>query len=264
MLNKVNWTLAWGICGGLIVILAAITQWRDSLKQKQAADESKVEQQKATAELQKLQQVHMESTEKLTAAYFKIAALQEEALNNITGGKDNAPVLVVGISPKQFSESIGAYYYPVLLSISNSGNFTLRNVKATITDLGIARTMAVLKCYLVGRNIQIRQPRPEEVKNFDIVKEMVKEKGVGDIPKGQSPIIYGGVISPALSKLDFNGIYNYNVDVDWSEGRLQFILNININNSEPTVESSYVILNSKSVGSRKYLSVFVNGVESHL
>jgi hypothetical protein len=66
MLEKINWSLIWGIIGGIVFIGSAIGQWVEKKEQENIAKES---------------------TAKFESANQEIKKLQRELINQITGGE---------------------------------------------------------------------------------------------------------------------------------------------------------------------------------
>jgi hypothetical protein len=157
VLNKMNWSLFFGVLAGIIVIGTAITQWNQKNKEEAKAEANRIKAEDTASKFKQLQVKNLAKTEELLEAYKQIVELQTELKNQLTGG-ENIPILKLTISKLRKHE--GKDYYIIEFDITNDGKYPLQSVRGKINDFyGFIMLKHGMRYYREGMTITEEQGR---------------------------------------------------------------------------------------------------------
>jgi len=216
--------------GAIITATVAWIQWSE---QKQKAKENKTLNEEnsnllnrianlasnSNVQLSKSNKQLTDLSGKLMMANDQIRRLQNETINNITGG-DNKPIITINIAEDIENQK----YQDVTFWVNNKGKYPIKNIELTIND-HYANVTKVNWQKRDKTNIEsnVESVNPE---NKDYSDVFVSK---GDLPKGSMKTLYSTKFISDLKYVSYffkiqwqNGIYNGKIAFERLEGKRDY------------------------------------------
>jgi len=216
-IDNINWSLLFGVLGGVIFVGASIAQWSEKKEEEKRARRSEQNANKAQEELKLLQVENLEKSEELKNAYKEIAHLQKEIKNELTGA-GSVPLVKIK-SSKQISSS-GKDYVIVWFDVINNGKYPIKGFKGRIYDAwGLEMLKYGVKHFRDGMSVGFTSNTEDDVKNYYPIYHF----DLGTIILQKSYPLH--LTTLCFDSLDGN-IYPYNIELQWDQGSIIYFIEL--------------------------------------
>jgi hypothetical protein len=243
-IEKINWTLVFGIFAGLIAVATSLASWSEKKKQARESELNKLRAEKAQADIKTLQLENLNKADELLRAYKKISDLQDELKNEITGG-NNKPILRLTTSKLILDNRSGKKYFILFFDILNSGKYALQNMRATVYDnWGGPMLKFGVKHFRDGLSFGTMQPTSDEISHYNPTHHF---DNIGAVPPNNTYPLYTTTFSEELSNLDNPG---YTVETKWYNGAFTFFIHLKVTAEIIQIEMVELTLNGEKIDYR--------------
>jgi hypothetical protein len=241
-----------GLCGALCAILVIYGTWKHNKQSSEKSTRIETGVNKANEEVTQLKvqndslkaisEMQLNKIDELRqeneGLYLKLANSTREIYNNVTGG-GNAPILIVGASQLNVSESKPSYYM-IQFIVKNKGKYPIKDLIIKISDFtGREMLKYNIKQFVDGTVAGLARVKDGEYENYEFNKTFRH----GTVSPNMAPLIYRTTYSPELSSMP----PFYNVELTWDNGHFLHMISLKSAEGKLKLDEITTLLNGREI-----------------